>query len=144
MSPEEERLITATDSSGRSFVVTARISTREGGYRLELTAPEIGVRAADASDVFECLRRLRTNLDREGTRLCCNGARLNVWPSGMARDMGGGWKAYVLQIGRRASVKDLVDIFDPAPIEDVATVEEQRRFAEKWLAAPKSIDRPKD
>jgi hypothetical protein len=133
MSPEE-RVITATDSSGRSFVVNARVSTRKERYRLELTAPELGVRAADASDVFECLCRLRTELDREGIRLCCNGARLNVWPSGMARDMGGGSKAYVLQIGRRATIDDLVDIFDSAPIEDVATVEEQRRFAEKWLA----------
>jgi len=133
MSPEE-RVITAIDSSGRSFVVNARVSTRKEGYRLELTAPELGVRAADASDVFECLCRLRTQLDREGIRLCCNGARLNVWPSGMARDMGGGLKAYVLQIGRRATIDDLVDIFDSAPVEDVATVEEQRRFAEKWLA----------
>jgi hypothetical protein len=130
----EERVITAIDSSGRSFVVNARASTRKEGYRLELTAPELGVRAADASDVFECLCRLRTQLDREGIRLCCNGARLNVWPSGMARDMGGGLKAYVLQIGRRATIDDLVDIFDSAPVEDVATVEEQRRFAEKWLA----------
>src|SRR2546421_5691675 len=138
------RVITATDSPGRSFAVNARVSTRKEGYRLELTAPELGVRAADASDVFECLCRLRTNLDREGTRLCCNGARLNVWPSGMARDMGGGSKAYVLQIGRRASIDDLVDIFDSAPIEDIATVAEQRRFTEEWLAAPKSMDRPKD
>ena len=115
-------------------MVNARVSTRKEGYRLELTAPELGVRAADASDVFECLCRLRTQLDREGIRLCCNGARLNVWPSGMARDMGGGLKAYVLQIGRRATIDDLVDIFDSAPVEDVATVEEQRRFAEKWLA----------
>jgi len=60
----------------------------------------------------------------------------------MARDMGGGLKAYVLEVGRRASIDDLVDIFDSASIEDVATVEDQRLFAEKWLAAPK-IDRPK-
>src|SRR5438445_3727542 len=143
MTPEE-RVITATDSSGRSFVVKARISAQQGGYRLELAAPEVGTRAADASDAFECLCLLRKQLDREGIRLCCNGARLNVWPSGMARDMGGGLKAYVLQIGRRASIDDLVDIFESAPIEDIATVEEQRRFAEKWLAVPKSIDRPKD
>ena len=143
MSPEE-RVIIATDSSGRSFVVNARISTCTGGYRLELAVPEIGAQTAEASDVFECLCRVRTQLDREGIRLCCNGARLNVWPSGMARDMGGGLKAYVLQVGRRASIDDLVDIFDSAPIEDIATVAEQRRFTEKWLAAPKSMDRPKD
>ncbi|HEV3462288.1 MAG TPA: hypothetical protein VG413_09610 [Candidatus Dormibacteraeota bacterium] len=141
MSPKE-RVITATDSSGRSFMVTARVSTGTSSYRLELAAPEIGIRSADASDVFECMCQLRARFDREGIRLCCNGARLNVWPSGMARDMGGGLRAYVLEVGRRASIDDLVDIFDSAPIEDIATVEEQRLFAEKWLAAPK-VDRPK-
>lgn len=129
-----ERLITAIDPTGRSFVVTAQISTGTGHYQLQLEAPEIGSRTAEAGDVFECLSRLRTQLDKDGIRLCCNGARLNVWPSGMARDMGGGLKAYVLQIGRRASLADLVDIFDAAPVEAIATVDEQRRFSEEWLA----------
>lgn len=141
MSPEE-RVITATDSSGRSFPVTARVSTRKSSYHLELAAPEIGTRSTDASDVFECMCQLRARLDREGIRLCCNGARPDVWPSGMARDMGGGLRAYVLELGRRASIDDLVDIFDAAPIEDIASVEEQRLFAKKWLATP-TIDRPK-
>ena len=88
---------------------------------------------AEASDVFECLSRVRAQLDKDGVRLCCNGARLNVWPSDLGRDMGEGLTAYDLQIGRPASLKDLVDIFDPAPIETIATVEEQRRFSEKWL-----------
>lgn len=60
------------------------------------------------------------------------------WPG----DMGGGLRAYVLELGRRASIDDLVDIFDAAPIEDIASVEEQRLFAKKWLATP-TIDRPK-
>jgi hypothetical protein len=76
-------------------------------------------------------------LDKDGIRLCCNGARLNVWPSGMARDMGGGFKAYALQMGRKASREDLVDIFDAAPIDTIATVEEQRRFNKEWLSSPK-------
>jgi len=133
----KERLLTAIDSAGGSFQVAARVSDDDGWYRLELIAPEIGTRAAEASDVFECLCRIRGRLDHEGVRLCCNGARRDVWPSGMGRDMGGGFRAYVLEIGRRASLADLVDIFDPAPIQSIATVDEQRRFSEKWLASPK-------
>jgi len=128
------RLLTAVDASGSSFQVATRVSDDDGWFRLELDAPELGTRAAEASDVFECLCRIRVPLDHEGVRLCCNGARRDVWPSGMARDMGGGFRAYVLEIGRRASREDLVDIFDPAPIESIATVDEQRRFSEKWLA----------
>jgi hypothetical protein len=135
MAPRE-RVITAVAPSGDQFMVNARVSTLQRGYRLELAASEIGVRVADASDVFECLSRLRSQLDGEGIRLCCNGARLDVWPSGMARDMGGGFRAYVLQMGRRGSIDDLVDIFDSAMLEEIATVEEQRLFAQKWLAGP--------
>jgi hypothetical protein len=57
----------------------------------------------------------------------------------MARDMGGGFRAHVLQMGRRGSIDDLVDIFDSAMLEEIATVEEQRLFAQKWLAGPKSL-----
>jgi hypothetical protein len=135
--PVEQRVITAVDSAGRSYEVTARASTDTRHYRLELESPEFGTHVAEAADVFECLCQLRMQLGEDGIRLCCNGARLNVWPSGMARDMGGGFKAYALQMGRKASREDLVDIFDAAPIDTIATVKEQRRFNKEWLSSPK-------
>jgi hypothetical protein len=135
--PKEQRVIMAVDSAGRSYEVMARASTGTRHYRLELESPEFGIHVAEAADVFECLCQLRVQLDKDGIRLCCNGARLNVWPSGMARDMGGGFKAYALQIGRKASREDLVDILDAAPIDTIATLEEQRRFNREWLSSPK-------
>jgi hypothetical protein len=64
-----------------------------------------------------------------GYRMLVNGARRNVWPSGM----GGGRKAYVLMLGLPGR-PDLVDIFQPAPESEIALVEEQRAFFERRLA----------
>ena len=58
-------------------------------------------------------------------------ARRDTYPSGMARDMGGGMKVYVLCPGQRTR-PDLVETFDDAPSDQIATVEEQRAFADAW------------
>jgi hypothetical protein len=54
----------------------------------------------------------------------------------MARDMGGGMQVYVTQAGRRASPGDLVGTLDDAPADRLATVDEQRAFAEAWRDDP--------
>jgi hypothetical protein len=69
-------------------------------------------RSSGNRDLFEALADLRQSLEEQGIRLFCNGARTDVWPSGMSRSMSGGRKAYVLRLGTHA--RDLVDIFDGA------------------------------
>jgi len=49
---------------------------------------------AEAPDFFEALCLIRRRLESEGLIPFCYGASLNVYPSGMARDMGAGLKAY--------------------------------------------------
>jgi hypothetical protein len=49
----------------------------------------------------------------------------------MTRDMGGGMKVYLLCPGQRTR-PDLVETFDDAPSDQIATVEEQRAFADAW------------
>jgi hypothetical protein len=60
-------------------------------------------------------------------RICCLGARPDVFPSGMSSQMSGGRKAYRHHLGRRPTREDLVDVFDPASCEDVVTIDEQER-----------------
>jgi hypothetical protein len=48
---------------------------------------------AEATDFFEALCQIRIMLEKEGLIPFCYGASLDVWPSGMARDMGAGRKA---------------------------------------------------
>lgn len=64
-----------------------------------------------ATDFFQALCDVRSLLAKDGLIPFCYGASLNVYPSGMARDMGQGRKACKLAMGRQARREDLVDIF---------------------------------
>jgi hypothetical protein len=106
-------------------------------YRIELvvrvgnyTCPY----TATAPDMFEALVRLRRQLEPDGLMVAVQGARRDTYPSGMARDMGGGMQAYVIRPGLRARREDLVKTLDDAPPGQIATVDQQREFAEAWLA----------
>lgn len=99
---------------------------------LVLTAPDRTWTATGVS-VFAALMDLREQLDAEQIRLCCNGARRNAWSSGMQQDMGRGYSVYLLeanQPGRPTDVRTL----DPAPCDQIATVQEQKDWYSSWLA----------
>lgn len=92
---------------------------------------------AEASDFFEAFCSIRLKLESEGLLPFCYGGSLNVYPSGMARDMGLGLKAYKMEIGKHAQMQDLVEIFTAGPDVVPASVERQRAFWEEWLATPR-------
>jgi hypothetical protein len=104
-------------------------------YRIELVA-RVGdytcPYTATAPDMFEALVRLRRQLEPDGLTVAVQGARHDTYPSGMARDMGGGMRVYVLRPGRGARLEDLVETLDDAPPGQIATVDEQRARAEAW------------
>lgn len=79
-----------------------------------------------ASNWFNCLIEARLSLESEGFLLCCQGARPDVFPSGMLQQMNLGRFAYYLKSGASLSEDDVVDIFAPADISEVASVEDQR------------------
>ena len=87
---------------------------------------------AEGSDYFKAMQQMRERLEGQGCQLLCNGARIDVWPSRMARDMALGKKAYIMCIGQKPSKDDLVDIFEQAPPETVGSVERQRAFWAEW------------
>ncbi len=95
-----------------------------------------------SSDYFDALCLVRSELETDGLIPFCYGASLNVYPSGMCRDMGSGMLAYRLTLGKHTSRSDLVKIFDEGPDVIPASVELQRRNYASWLqsigAAPKS------
>jgi hypothetical protein len=98
--------------------------TRVGNYTCPYTAT--------APDMFEALIRFRRQLEPDGLTVAVQGARRDTNPSGMARDMGGGMQVYVLRPGLPARLEDLVETLDDAPPGQIATVDEQRVFAEAW------------
>ncbi|MGC4014884.1 MAG: hypothetical protein QM755_10280 [Luteolibacter sp.] len=92
---------------------------------------------ATASDYFEALSDIRLQLEAENLIPFCYGASLNVFPSGMCRDMGAGLSAYRLTLGQTPRQSDLVGIFDSGPDVIPASVANQKAFFETWLQTPK-------
>lgn len=85
-----------------------------------------------AFDAFEALCRVREKLEPEGWRIGVAGAQADVWPSGMARDQGGGLKAYRMT---EEQVGGLVDTFEPVDPATVTTVADQRAEADRLYEA---------
>jgi hypothetical protein len=109
-------------------------SETDDGFRVVLSCNGASF-DAEAEDVFEAFALIRTMLDREGSAALCYGSSRNVFPSGMARSMGGGLKAYRLTVGKQALQKDLVGIFDTGPDIEVVSPEEQKVFFDAWLGS---------
>ena len=88
---------------------------------------------ASGRDFFEALVSIRRLLEPMGLLLNIYGSSRNVWPSGMARDMGQGLRCYKLTLGSKPSLQDLVDIFTTGPDVVPVTVAEQEAFVQRWL-----------
>jgi hypothetical protein len=91
--------------------------------------------SSEESDFFEALVSIRRQLQADGLKPYCYGASLNVFPSGMARDMGQGLKAYKMVLGKHVNGADLVGIFDEGPDVVPADVEAQEQFFREWLGS---------
>nr|AAP32758.1 unknown [uncultured bacterium] len=86
-------------------------------------------------DYFDALQKVRRVIEKDEIFLQCNGARTDVYPSRMSRDMGLGLSAYVQTMGKKAERKDLVSIFLPSTVECLGTVEEQEKYHIDWLGS---------
>jgi hypothetical protein len=88
---------------------------------------------ATARDYFEAFCQVREQLEPEHLIPFCYGASVNVFPSGMSRDMGGGLGAYRCQSGQRASRDDLVDIFASGDDVMPSSVAQQKKYHDLWI-----------
>lgn len=104
--------------------------------RMVWAGPELHASGADA---FEALTALRAQLEPSGWFVAVQGARRDTYPSGMARDMGGGFSVYVLQIGRPVQDEDRVATFDAADPTSLGTVAEQEQHWRLWGAWLRSL-----
>lgn len=86
-----------------------------------------------AEDFFSCFCELRSLL--KDFIFLCKGAKINVYPSRMSRQMANGVKAYELTLGQQALRENLVDIFDYDDIGFSSSPKEQYDFYQKWLSS---------
>ncbi|ASA58214.1 hypothetical protein [Vibrio gazogenes] len=91
----------------------------------------------EADDLFIACTRLREHLEQQYFKLLCNASRENLCVSSMSREMGGGRKGYIVQMGQPTSRDTLVDIFGYVDSHLVVSVEEQKQFHEKWMKSLK-------
>ncbi|MBC8954576.1 hypothetical protein [Xenorhabdus sp. PB62.4] len=90
------------------------------------------------TDYFSCLIDLRNQL--KDIVFLCKGAKINVYPSAMSRDMSDGIVAYENTLGQHASSEDTVHIFYFEDKDVDVTPEEQREFHFKWIESLRQND----
>ena len=91
--------------------------------------------SATDEDFFDAFAQIRKVLWERGIVPLCYGASRDVFPSAMARSMGGGVKAYRRTLGAHSRLEDLVFIFDGGPDIEPVSPEEQEEFYDQWLAS---------
>ena len=65
-----------------------------------------------------------------GYGLKCNGSRINAVQSPM---MSCTDKVYLVELGQKALMKDIVHIFDYAYIDEFCTTQQQNEFFDEWM-----------
>lgn len=109
---------------------------RNAYLSVEVPGADISAQA-EGRDLFDGLQQIRRELEPRGWYPLCNGARIDCYPSGMARDMGGGRAVYELTMGKPGR-PPLVGLFEPAPPERVGAVADQDAYYSRWLDSLKS------
>ncbi len=104
--------------------------TEDYRWAVQITGPALGIIDAIADDAFEALCLVREQLEPHGWLIGVAGAQEDVWPSGMARDQGGGKVAY------RFESPDVVEVFEPVDPQTVTTVAQQQAAAEMHYGGP--------
>jgi hypothetical protein len=99
---------------------------------LEVVDAPIGSGAYSKTDLWWSLMEFRRRIEPAGWRVMCNGARRYVWTNGMAADFTNGESAYLLDRSRVDERRpEIVNIFDPAPVENVTDIRGQVAAADE-------------
>jgi len=130
--------ITISNKEGHSSEGYIEARTDQGKSLLSLKTNDLGTYQASGSNFFESFKQIRAELEKENWFALCMGAAKNVYPSGMVLQMSNGLKAYRLELGKQGTLDDLVDIFEPAMIDEIGTIEEQRAYFAAWIKSLQS------
>lgn len=135
MTPDETIQVPLLGPDGTEALCSLEIYEEDEGFRLRLQGvpgQDQDLEGRDES-LFDALSALRRELEPRGYRLRCSGTAVDVYPSGMARSMGDGRKAYRLTPGKPGLTKDLVDIFEVSESDAPATLAEQEAYFQRWI-----------
>ncbi|QPJ63223.1 MAG: hypothetical protein G3M70_15605 [Candidatus Nitronauta litoralis] len=128
----EIKEIEIQDSKGNREIGFFSISDQPP-WKNAFNSPSIGEVLIEEYDLFEAMVYLRNFLKEKNYIVLCNGARADVFPSAMSRDMSRGRKAYITIFGQQGNPENLIDIFDFTEPHLISTPEAQEEFHEKWF-----------
>lgn len=140
---KETEIIRAVNAAGAESNWTAETELNEGEFQLSISEPGTDRTWTSAGpDLFDCFNEIRRQVEPSGIRFCVSGARIDAYPSGMSREMGGGQILYILPkpnlarkliwiAGWRRRKK--VYIFSPAPCSLVGSVDQQEEYFDKQI-----------
>lgn len=134
---EFEKQVTISNNKNSLFDALLKGFFEGEIVRLDLYSSSLNLLNITDQDFWGCLIKMRNSLEEKNLFILCQGSAINVHPSGMARDMSSGLKAYSFKLGKKVSLSDLIDVFDPIEKEIVATIAEQEQFFKKWIEQPK-------
>lgn len=84
---------------------------------------------------LQAYQEFRDRLLSLGYGMKCNGSRINAVQSGM---LSGVDKVYLVEMGKPALMKDVMNIFDFADINEFPNTQQQEAFFEQWINCPKN------
>lgn len=100
---------------------------------LQLNIPGKPRLTAEGDDFFDCFKKLR-RLNKSITYFC-KGAKINVLPSRMTRQMTMGLTAYETTLGVPALKDNLVNIFDYEEENLASDPLEQEQYEARWFSS---------
>lgn len=90
-------------------------------------------KAYEGKDIYVCLAKVRADFPH--ITFLCKGAKINVMPSRVASQMSAGLVAYEMTLGKQATDKNVVHLFDYEEENLTNNPKEQIDFFKKWLAS---------
>ncbi|MEQ1510446.1 MAG: hypothetical protein ABL909_08625 [Sphingopyxis sp.] len=140
MSEPQSATIAICNVDGRSEQCDLKFEVSHENVVMRTESVTLGSQIWNGRDAFHALELFRREIEPEGWRTLCNGARRKAYPSGMCRDMGRGFMLYPIPSNGPPNLRT----FEPAPIEEVGTVEEQLTVWNDWREGiKKSAQSPK-
>jgi hypothetical protein len=103
----------------------------QGAWVVEVSSSAFEPVEARENDAFEALCLIRAQLEPLGWRIGVAGAQVDVWPSGMSRDQGGGLSAYRMTAH---GAGDVVDTFAPVDPLSVTTLGDQKSQIDRLMS----------
>ncbi|MBR1737536.1 MAG: hypothetical protein IJ736_11065 [Firmicutes bacterium] len=128
------KLYDLTKTSEIESVVLADEGESSDDIILKITVENIVI-TAKSDGYFSAYQELRDELFKNGFGLKCNGSLINANQSAM---MSYTPKVYLVEIGKQALLKNIVNIWDYCDITYFPDTKEQNQYIEKWLTSLKA------